>query len=42
VTATDARTLAAAMIFFGAVAAIAGLCLQRAWRLDPMVALSEE
>jgi putative ABC transport system permease protein len=43
VTATDARTLAAAMIFFGAVAAVAGFVpARRASRLDPMVALREE
>jgi putative ABC transport system permease protein len=43
VTATDPRTLAAAMIFFGAVAAIAGFVpAWRASRLDPMVALREE
>jgi ABC-type antimicrobial peptide transport system permease subunit len=43
VTATDPRTLAAAMIFFGAVAAIAGFVpARRASRLDPMVALREE
>jgi putative ABC transport system permease protein len=43
VTTTDARTLAAAMIFFGAVAAIAGFVpARRASRLDPMVALREE
>jgi putative ABC transport system permease protein len=43
VTAMDARTLAGAVIFFGAVAAIAGFVpARRASRLDPMVALREE
>jgi predicted permease len=43
VTATDARTLAAAALFFGAVAAVAGyLPARRASRLDPMNALREE
>ena len=43
VTATDARTLAAAVVFFGAVAAVAGyLPARRASRLDPMHALREE
>jgi ABC-type antimicrobial peptide transport system permease subunit len=43
VTATDARTLAAAVVFFGAVAAVAGhLPARRASRLDPMNALREE
>jgi putative ABC transport system permease protein len=43
VTATDARTLAAAVVFFGAVAAVAGYVpARRASRLDPMNALREE
>jgi predicted permease len=43
VTATDARTLAAAVILFGAVAAVAGYApARRASRLDPMNALREE
>jgi putative ABC transport system permease protein len=43
VTATDPRTLAAAVLFFGAVAAIAGYVpARRASRLDPMNALREE
>jgi ABC-type antimicrobial peptide transport system permease subunit len=43
VTAADPRTLAAAVILFGAVAAVAGyLPARRASRLDPMVALREE
>jgi putative ABC transport system permease protein len=43
VTATDARTLAAAVILFGAVAAVAGYVpARRASRLDPMNALREE
>jgi len=43
VTATDARTLAAAALFFGLVAAVAGYVpARRASRLDPMNALREE
>jgi len=43
VTATDARTLAGAALFFGAIAAIAGFVpARRASRLDPMAALREE
>jgi predicted permease len=43
VTATDARTLAAAVILFGAVAAVAGyIPARRASQLDPMNALREE
>jgi putative ABC transport system permease protein len=43
VTATDARTLAAAALFFGVVAAVAGYVpARRASRLDPMNALREE
>jgi predicted permease len=43
VTATDARTLAGAAVFFGCVAAVAGYVPARsASRLDPMNALREE
>jgi putative ABC transport system permease protein len=43
VTATDARTLAAAVVFFGVVAAVAGYVpARRASRLDPMHSLREE
>lgn len=42
VTASDPRTLAAAVTLFAAVAAVAGyLPARRAWWLDPMVALRE-
>jgi ABC-type lipoprotein release transport system permease subunit len=43
VTATDPRTLAAAVVFFGAVAAVASyIPARRASLLDPMNALREE